>query len=369
MNKRAAIFEKSARKKTYSRRKHKPKESLLVSDDEVEFTNVDELLKEVDDDPLLSDDESEEAKTAPPELETITGKKSADVVDPLLPPLVDSKDNMLDEEDLDPAVVEKEEREAIQEARKLVADEKESSEPTRRSKRQKKKTPKMRIQEAAVKSKSKPHATTSKKPKKKRASGKSTKGRKADITEVSEGSSIRLFWEPTQSWSNGIVTQDWKDGYFTIEFEDDVKEQGALSYKLAEYEWFIEAEKKATSKKGRKRKRNKDGDYTDDAAAAPTKKTRFSGEVKNNSALEDRISELKEENNSKDKKIEEMEATIVSLEATIVSLQKDKAQYEGEKAEITKVLDTIELKEFKSTDVLGKLKHILNNYKAESEVA
>merc|ERR1719464_2265828 len=164
----------------------------------------------------------------------------------------------------------------------------------RRSRRHKKKTPKARKQEAAKKSKSRPQASTSKK---KRSKGRSSKTRKADITEVSEGTGIRLFWEPTQTWSNGIVTQDWKDGYFTIEFEDDVKEQGALSYKLAEYEWFIVEETKSSSRKGRKRKRNRDGDYTDDAAAAPNaKKQRYKGEAKNNSALEDRIAELKEEN-------------------------------------------------------------------------
>merc|ERR1711974_18506 len=39
--------------------------------------------------------------------------------------------------------------------------------------------------------------------------------------DVSVGTHIRLYWSPTKTWSNGIVTLDWKDGYYTIEFEDD----------------------------------------------------------------------------------------------------------------------------------------------------
>jgi len=276
------------------------------------------------------------------------------------PPLVDSKDTVMgdaeedeDEDAVDPAVAAREEREAIKEARRTIGldtDEKEEeySEPVRRSRRQKKKTPKMRMQEAAVKSKSKPHAATSKsKARRGSTKSKNTKTRKAEVHEVSEGTAIRLFWEPTGTWSNGIVTQDWKDGYFTIEFEDDIKEQGALSYKLAEYDWFIIEDSKSNSRKGRKRKRNKDGDYTDDAAA-PAKKQRVSGDTK-----------------SSEQKSEEMEAKIEELENTIVQLNKEKAQYEGEKEEITKLLDTIEIKKY--TNVMEKLKHILRNYADAAE--
>lgn len=353
---------KSARKRTYSKRKPKKKDSsLLLSDDDEplpNFSNVEELLKDDNE----SEEESEEATKVSSDSVDKKNKEDDYSVDPNLPPLVDSKDTAMgdaeeeDEDAVDPAVAAREEREAIRDARRTIGldtDEKEEeySEPVRRSRRQKKKTPKMRMQEAAVKSKSKPHSAATSKSKARRGSAKSknTKTRKAEVHEVSEGTAIRLFWEPTGTWSNGIVTQDWKDGYFTIEFEDDVKEQGALSYNLVEYDWFIIEDSKSNTRKGRKRKRNKDGDYTDDAAA-PAKKQRVSGDTK-----------------SSEQKTEEMEAKIEEMENTIAHLNKEKAQYEGEKEEITKLLDTIEIKEKKYTNVMEKLKHILRNYTEAAE--
>jgi len=371
MDPKTEIQQKSARKRTYSKKRAVEKKEGDESDVEHEFTNVDDIMNQAGDPPS---DNSDSDKKDPPDLESLDTK-------PMEVEKLDKQPEapqMVSEE-----VANREEQQAIQEAKELsekisktsaqfVKDDKLGKE-VRRSTRSRKRTPKIKHQNAKIESKKRPV------PKKRKAA--TTKGNNtSNIADVSEGTYIKLFWEPTKSWSQGIVVKDWGDGYFTIEFEDDVKEQGALSYRLVDYDWhIIESDKgvqkflQSTKTRRKKRKRTTediDENYVEQSEAPPKK---LKTESKRKTAaqkiehLKKAMSEKETANNSLQEENNKLTESLKAAEEKLAKMQKERDEYKTDRAAITELLKKIEVKDFSSTNVMEKLKYILTNYKKQSE--